>query len=116
MPARVVREKTVKTSKMHRTAQASPVCCRFFGGIFQPVLGTANYLLGPTKPNYKPVLLPTGAPHLYGSVLSAAPLGGHHTESYRKRFLGTGNTRTVGIDMRWRCRILASAAHFAEGS
>ncbi len=33
---------------------------RFFGGIFQPVLGTANYLLSPMKPLHKPVILPSG--------------------------------------------------------
>ncbi|BDA42382.1 hypothetical protein COCOBI_03-2690 [Coccomyxa sp. Obi] len=33
---------------------------RFFGGVFQPVLGTANYLLSPIKPLHKPVILPSG--------------------------------------------------------
>lgn len=33
---------------------------RFIGNAFQPVLGTANYLLSPVKPLHKPVVLPTG--------------------------------------------------------
>ena len=49
---------------------------RFLGGVFQPVLGTANYLLSPTKPQHKPVVLPTGllpstACHLAGLPLNA---------------------------------------------
>ena len=37
------------------------VCCaRFFGGVFQPVLGAVNYIAGPIKPNPKPIELPTG--------------------------------------------------------
>ena len=55
--------------KVYLTIRASPVRCRFLGGIFQPVMGTANYLLGPTKPNYKPVSLPTGASSIFGSLI-----------------------------------------------
>ena len=34
---------------------------RWLGNIFQPIMGTGNYLLGPLKPSPKPVALPTGA-------------------------------------------------------
>jgi hypothetical protein len=33
---------------------------RFVGGVFQPVMGAANYLLSPLKPELKPVVFPTG--------------------------------------------------------
>lgn len=49
-PARENAEGKKKATKMWR----------FFGGVFQPVLGTANYLLSPIKPLHKPVILPSG--------------------------------------------------------
>ncbi len=59
---------------------------RFIGGVFQPVLGTANYLLSPTKPLHKPVVLPTGILSIF-ELSMACELGVFFSPTYISRFL-----------------------------
>jgi hypothetical protein len=48
-------------SRDRQSKRKTTMAWRWLGSVFQPIMGSANYLLGPLKPHPKPVALPTGA-------------------------------------------------------